>query len=362
MYEVSLLDVLATAEVDSSHSAGLQAMSKGPFHQLASLAVEGSTSGALDPPTVPVDRLLLIFLAQPFAPSPLRFGDAAARPHALDGHERVVAVVPLVRHPLSGRGFNRARTPLLQPRQAQSRVKHRVVDRGGVARCAGIDRHRQDRAAVQVNRVLGLVSQVRAAVLHLRDLRVRIVGVVPIVVRALLRPLAVDSSQVGLRRRLDSRGLRKIHEEVLIALTRIATHQALHRRIGFERRCVDTNRVAGVDPTGLRCVGCNGASATSGGSGGISGWWEDYKNGYKYAQCKTDCDDDLVWCTTVFAVDWYESCMDFAAWLVANGEEPEIEPLEEQCLQELFVVLGWCSTEWGMCLKGCKKKYGGGDV
>lgn len=64
---------------------------------------------------------------------------------------------------------------------------------------------RKHRAAVEVGGVLGLVRQVRAAVLHLGDLRIGIVRILPVVVRSLARTLLVDLCQVSMRQRLDPR-------------------------------------------------------------------------------------------------------------------------------------------------------------
>ena len=62
------------------------------------------------------------------------------------------------------------------------------VDQGRrVARTRVPHRHAHDGACVQVDRMLGGVRQMRAAVRHSRDRRVRIVRVGPVVVRALLR-------------------------------------------------------------------------------------------------------------------------------------------------------------------------------
>ena len=62
--------------------------------------------------------------------------------------------------------------------------------------------HREDRARLQVNPVLDLVSQVRSAVLQLRNLRVRILGRQPRLVRRLLAlPGSVEPRQLRARRR-----------------------------------------------------------------------------------------------------------------------------------------------------------------
>ena len=66
----------------------------------------------------------------------------------------------------------------------------------------------------------------------------------PIVVRALLLPLPIDPRQVGARRRLDARGLRQLRQEVLIALARVAPHDAAQRRIRFQRRRINADGLA----------------------------------------------------------------------------------------------------------------------
>ncbi len=76
----------------------------------------------------------------------------------------------------------------------------RLDARRRVAVVGILHRHADDRAGLQVDRMLGLVGQMRAAVLHLGDLRVGIVRMRPVVVRALLLPLPIDrarSSRVG---------------------------------------------------------------------------------------------------------------------------------------------------------------------
>ena len=79
-----------------------------------------------------------------------------------------------------------------------------------------------DRAGLQIDHMLGFVGQVGPPVLHLGDLRVGIVRIRPIVVRALLLPLPIEPRQIRARRRLDARGLRQLREEVLIALASVA--------------------------------------------------------------------------------------------------------------------------------------------
>ena len=62
------------------------------------------------------------------------------------------------------------------------------------------------------------VRQMRAAIFHLRDLRIGIVGVRP-VVRGLLLPLPIQSRQTLARGRLDPRGRRETRQKRLVAST-----------------------------------------------------------------------------------------------------------------------------------------------
>ena len=78
--------------------------------------------------------------------------------------------------------------------------RHRVRDGRGIPLVGALDRHPDDGAGLQVDRVLGLVREVRAAVLHLRDARVGVVRMPPVGVAALLRAVRSNrarSARVG---------------------------------------------------------------------------------------------------------------------------------------------------------------------
>ena len=85
-----------------------------------------------------------------------------------------------------------------------ARLLDRLAPRRGVAFVRWLHCHAQHRARVEVHRMLDLVRQVRSAILHLRDLRVGIVRVLPVVVRALVFPRFVELRQILTRRRLDA--------------------------------------------------------------------------------------------------------------------------------------------------------------
>ena len=64
------------------------------------------------------------------------------------------------------------------------------------------------------------------------------------------RTFPIEPRQVSPRGRLDAGGLRQRRQELLVALAGIATDDVPQRRVGFERRRVDGDRLA-FDQAGL---------------------------------------------------------------------------------------------------------------
>ncbi len=124
------------------------------------------------------------------------------------------------------------------------RDDQRLRQRGRITVRCILHRHRDDGARVHVDPVLGLVSQVRPTVLHLRDLRVRILRRFPLLVRRLLvLPRPVEPSQLRPRRRLHTRRFRQPPNERLVGFARVPTLDAPHRRVRFQRRRIDADRL-----------------------------------------------------------------------------------------------------------------------
>ena len=96
------------------------------------------------------------------------------------------------------------------------------------------------------------MRQVRPAVLHLRDPRLRVVRMHPVLVRALLRTLPVQLRQILARRRLDPRRPGHLLQPLIVAQPVVAPHDRAHRRIRLQRRRVDTQRLAAQQPRPLQ--------------------------------------------------------------------------------------------------------------
>ena len=116
-------------------------------------------------------------------------------------------------------------------------------DRRRVALVRPLHRHHHYRSRLQVYGMFRLVRQVRPPIFHLRDARLRIVRVHPLPVRSLLLSLPVQPRQLLPRRRLDSRFLRQPRQKLRVALPALPPHNAPQRRIRFQRRRIDPQRL-----------------------------------------------------------------------------------------------------------------------
>src|SRR5437016_6152522 len=90
------------------------------------------------------------------------------------------------------------------------------------------------------------------AVFQLRDLRLWVMRIHPIVVRSLLRPLAVQLRQLLPCRRCDPRFLGQSPQKLLVALARIPSHNRAHGCVRFQRRAIDAHRLP-IPPPATRC-------------------------------------------------------------------------------------------------------------
>lgn len=144
--------------------------------------------------------------------------------------QQPVVVIPFVRdHFRDGR---------VAPALDQRRLRHHQSLRASLAVApvgAGY-RRRHDGLGGQVHRVLGLVGQMRGAVLHLRDASVGVVRVFPVFVGHLLaRPGAVEALQIGSGWVVDPFGLGQRAQIGLPVGARVLAHDALPDGIGCQR-------------------------------------------------------------------------------------------------------------------------------
>ena len=124
------------------------------------------------------------------------------------------------------------------------RLGQRLRNRRRVAFVRSLNRDCNQGARIQVDRMLGLVGQMRATVLHLRDLRVGIGRARPVLVRGLVATTAIQPRQRGPRRSPDPGLLRQPRQEFVVLLSRVAPHDATHGGIRLQRGRVDAYRLA----------------------------------------------------------------------------------------------------------------------
>ena len=84
--------------------------------------------------------------------------------------------------------------------RGEQRLDHRLR----VAGSGVLDGDANHSRRLQIHRLLGPVRQMGPAVLHLCDLRIRVLRMGPVLVGPLLRPLPVQAGQLGARRRGDA--------------------------------------------------------------------------------------------------------------------------------------------------------------
>jgi hypothetical protein len=67
-----------------------------------------------------------------------------------------------------------------------------------------LNRHSDHGARLKIYRMLGFMSQMRAAIFHLGNARIGIVGMGPVVIRSFLWPFAIQARQIFSPRRFDT--------------------------------------------------------------------------------------------------------------------------------------------------------------
>jgi hypothetical protein len=131
----------------------------------------------LEAVTIAVDRVARGRVLLPVPWSPIRFGDVAADAHRLEIDERLIAVIALVAD-----DFFDALAVGPHGLDLLGGFNQRFATGRRIAVVGVLHGQADDRSGLEIDRMLGLVRQMRPAVLHLGDLRVGIVRMRPIVV------------------------------------------------------------------------------------------------------------------------------------------------------------------------------------
>jgi hypothetical protein len=230
MNEQPFDDVVMPPQVGSSHGSGFVHMGEASFDSLPALTQQALSALTSDPSTVLIYRLLLFLLADPVPASAVRFGTATPNRDFFQNHQHIITVTALVEHQFGGT----FRIQLLRfvvrigryfPNMLAA-LSQRFVQRISITRRRRLQGHGQHCTSFQIHRMLGFVGKVRTAIFHLRNLRIRIMRVLPVVVVALFLPLAVQLCQLFASRSLDAGFFRQTFEKVVVTLTVIsAAHE-----------------------------------------------------------------------------------------------------------------------------------------
>src|SRR2546425_12306951 len=100
------------------------------------------------------------------------------------------------------------------------------------------------RSISEIDRVLRFVRQMRPTVLHPGDLRVGIVWMHPVVIRAVLIAFSIDSREVRAGRRANAGGLGEPRQKLFVAFAGVTPDDAAQRGVSLQGRRVDADRFA----------------------------------------------------------------------------------------------------------------------
>ena len=200
---------------------------------------------AANPPPVGIHRVPRRRLARPAAPAAIRLRDVAAHADGRKPDHRLVAVIPLVSDIL--RDARRAdRLDLLGGRDER-------VDQGRrVARTRVLHRHAHDGACFQVDRMLGGVRQMRAAVLRVQALKVAEQQQPEIAARRQTRtadPARVERRALRLHKRIEPR----IVEHPIQPLVKQVPRALRQIRRGHPHRRLPRSAAAGPHRHARKC-------------------------------------------------------------------------------------------------------------
>ena len=165
----------------------------------------------------------------------LRFRNVGAKAERLvDRRQLPGRVIALVGHCLFNvrRAFGRD--------HVQLGLRHALGQRLAVGPIRGVDHGRQHQIGVQIDHVFGLVRRMRRAVFHPGNPAVRVVRRLPVVVRDLLVFAGfIEPTQLFVARILQACFGCQATQVRRPVFARVAPHDALHGRVGFQHRRID---------------------------------------------------------------------------------------------------------------------------
>src|SRR6516164_4555935 len=225
-----LADVRVAAQVHTAHPAGLVEMREASFQALTAKPQQTQAACAANAPTIAVHRSARLGMVLPVPSSAIGFRDVAADAHGFEIDERLIAVIALVADDF----FDTVSVGLYRL-DLLGRFNQCLAARRRVSLIGILHGDADDRARLEIDRMLGFVRQVRPSFILVTFASGSCGWVLP---------LPIHPRQISARRRLDARRLRELRQEVLIALTGVAPHDAAQRRIRLQRRRVDAHSLA----------------------------------------------------------------------------------------------------------------------
>src|SRR5271166_1590964 len=172
----------------------------------------------------------------------LGLGDARLPYAAIERLQSVARMIALVGDQHAGLVLARREADLAEIARSDFEGRRK---RRRVAFVGRMDRRRHHDAGVEIDRVLGLVGQMRRPILHPGDLRLGVGRALPVRVRQRLAlALAVEARQILGAGRVDPALFRHPRQHLAIALAVVAPHDRAQRRVGLHRRAVDPDPLA----------------------------------------------------------------------------------------------------------------------
>src|SRR5210317_1274608 len=239
--QVSFVHVLTSAQPGSAHAAAIEVMGKRALYDLGAQLESRAGDTRFEPHAVVGNRATRCLVTTPTRKSSLfRLTNPGLPGASVEVFQDGPSVIAFVGHTFGW---------VLHSRRQIHCFERGLSHRQGLAKGRGVTLigwmqfGRHNRACVQVDRMLGLVSKMGRSVLHPGDLGLGIALRNLILVRQLLA-LAVQTHQILGCRRFDTAFLGQMLEHFPVAFTRVAADDVAQRRVGLHGRGIHPNAVA----------------------------------------------------------------------------------------------------------------------